>query len=703
MSLFRPGENVERVAEGVRARVIIDGEAYFQALAAAAAVAEEQLLISAWALDPDAVILFDAAGPVRVVDLFARVLELHPRLRINVLAWDMARTMAWGQGGALALDDPRLAGRLRVVYDGGTPLGGSHHQKLVVIDDVVAFCGGLDLAAGRFDTPAHRVVDTRRVSARGGPLPPFHDVMMMVDGEAAAALGQLVRERWWRATGEALPAPGPRAPIWPEGEGIQWSDVRVGISLTDPKAQPPRRQVQTLFVDLIHAAQERLYVENQYLTSRDLALVMEAQLKGTEGPELLIVGPEHPRGPLAGVTVGLARWRLFDRLRRADRHKRLRLMWPVVSRARGVALYVHSKVMIVDDRYVRVGSANLAARSLSADTEADLCLELTRPEDRALATALRRRLVAEHLDVPEARLAEAEDRLGSMVRAVDGLLSGDRTLVPFGVAPEALRGSFAEEAELLYDPPEPFQLPALIEAVLGRGARERLSARLPRGLWSVLALSVGFGLWRVGVVRPDDTIRLAGATIEAIAATWDGWILLAILGGVALSVGLPVALVVTLAAFELGARNGGALAAVSLTLGMTTTWGVGYTLGRRRVQRLVGSALNPIAQAIQRRGRVAFFSLRILPVAPFALVGLVGGAAGAPLSGMLLGSWLGLLPYVALFLGLGASLRRFSISPDPVAFALVLGAVALIRGAQAALSAALDRAAARGATLPEVR
>jgi phosphatidylserine/phosphatidylglycerophosphate/cardiolipin synthase-like enzyme/uncharacterized membrane protein YdjX (TVP38/TMEM64 family) len=703
MSLFRPGENVERVAEGVRARVIIDGEVYFQTLARAAAMAEEQLLITAWALDPEAAILFDAAGRVRVVDLFARLLELHPRLKITVLAWDMARTMAWGQGGALELDDPRLAGRLRVVYDGNTPLGGSHHQKLVVIDDVVAFCGGLDLAAGRFDTPEHRVVDTRRVSAWGGALPPFHDVMIMVDGEAAAALGQLVRERFWRATGEALPTPGPRAPLWPEGEGIEWADVRVGISLTDPKASPPRRQVQALFVDLIQIAQGRLYIENQYLTSRDLALVMEAQLKGTEGPELLIVGPEHPRGPLAGVTVGLARWRLFDRLRRADRHGRLRLMWPVVSRSRGVALYLHSKVMIVDDRYVRVGSANLAARSLSADTEADLCLELTRPEDRALATALRRRLVAEHLDVPEERLAEAEDRLGSMVRAVDSLVGGDRTLAAFGVAPEALRGSFAEEAELLYDPPEPFQLPALIEAVLGRGARERLTARLPRGLWSVVVLTVGFGLWRVGVVRPDDTIRLAGATIEAIATTWDGWLVLALIGGLALSVGLPVAVVVTLAAFELGAKSGAALAAVSLTFAMISTWGVGYTLGRRRAQRLLGSALNPIAQAIQRRGRVAFFSLRILPVAPFALVGLVGGAAGAPVSGMLVGSWLGLLPYVALFLALGAALRRFSLTPDFLAFGLVIGAFALIRGAQTALSTTLDRAAARYSSASEAR
>lgn len=703
MSLFRPGENVERIAEGVRARVIIDGEAYFKALADAAALAEEQLLVTAWALDPDAVILFDAAGPARVVDLFARILELQPRLRISVLAWDKARTMAWGHGGALTLDDPRLAGRLRVVYDGDTPLGGSHHQKLVVIDDVVAFCGGIDPAAGRFDTPGHRVVDPRRVSALGGPLPPFHDVMMMVDGEAAAALGDLVRERWRRATGETLPTPGPRAPIWPEGDGVEWRDVRVGVSLTDPKASPPRRQAQALFVDLIAAARGRLYVENQYLTSRDLAKGLEARLKEPAGPELLIVGPEHPRGPLAGVTVGLARWRLFDRLRRADQHRRLRLMWPVISRARGVALYVHSKVMIVDDRYVRVGSANLAARSLSVDTEADLCLELTRPEDRALATALRRRLIAEHLDVPEARLAEAEDRLGSMLRAVDGLVGGDRTLAPFGVAPEALRGSFAEEAELLYDPPEPFQLPTLIEAVLGRGARERLTARLPRGLWSVLALSLAFGLWRVGVVRPDDTLRLAGATVEAVAATWDGWITLALVGGLALSLGLPVALGVTLAVIDLGVRSGGALAAVSLTLAMGWTWAAGYALGRRRVQRLVGSAVNPIAQAIQRRGRVAFFSLRLLPVAPFALVGLVGGAAGAPLSSTLVGSWLGLLPYVALFLGLGGALRRFTVSPDPVAFALVLGAVALIRGAQTALSDTLDRAAARYARPPEAR
>ncbi|MCK6520629.1 phospholipase D-like domain-containing protein [Myxococcota bacterium] len=703
MSLFRPGINVERVAEGVRARVIIDGEAYFQTLARAAAAAEEQLLVTAWALDPDAPITFDAAGPVRVVDLFARVLELQPRLRICVLAWDKARTMAWGQGGALALDDPRLAGRLRVVYDGHTPLGGSHHQKLVIIDDTLAFCGGIDLAAGRFDTPAHRVVDSRRVNARGGPMPPFHDVMMMVDGEAAAALGQLARERWWRATGEAVTPPSPRAPLWPDGDGVEWADVRVGVTLTDPRSDPPRRQAQALFVDLIHAAERRLYIENQYLTARGLAKELERRLKEGTGPELLIVGPEHPRGPLAGVTVGLARWRLFDGLRRADRHGRLRLMWPVVSRARGVALYVHSKVMIVDDRFVRVGSANLAARSLSADTEADLCLELTRPEDRTLATALRRRLIAEHLNVPEAQLEEAEGRLGSMLRAVDALVGGDRTLVPFGVAPDVLRGSFAEEAELLYDPPEPFQLPALIEAVLGRGARERLTARLPQGLWSVLALSVAFGLWRAGVVRPDDTLRLAGATVEAVAVTWDGWLTLALAAGLALSVGVPVALVVTLCAVELGARGGGALAAVSLTLAMIWTWAAGYALGRRRVQRLVGSAVNPIVHAILRRGRVAFFSLRILPVAPFALVGVVGGAAGAPLSGMLLGSWLGLLPYVALFLALGGALRRFTISPDPLAFALVIGAVALIRGAQAALSDTLDRAAARYATPPEAR
>ena len=93
--------------------------------------------------------------------------------------------------------------RVHFRYDNTHPVGGSHHQKIVVIDDRVAFCGGIDLTCRRWDTCAHARRDAQRVR-QGAPYPPFHDLMMAVEGDAARALGDLVRERWRKATGETL-------------------------------------------------------------------------------------------------------------------------------------------------------------------------------------------------------------------------------------------------------------------------------------------------------------------------------------------------------------------------------------------------------------------------------------------------------------------------------------------------------------------
>ncbi len=71
----------------------------------------------------------------------------------------------------------------------------------MVVDDRVGFSGGFDLSKWRWDTPEHAIDDARRKDPDGKPYPPFHDVQMVVDGDAAKALGQLARERWQRATG----------------------------------------------------------------------------------------------------------------------------------------------------------------------------------------------------------------------------------------------------------------------------------------------------------------------------------------------------------------------------------------------------------------------------------------------------------------------------------------------------------------------
>ncbi|MGH8732975.1 MAG: phospholipase D-like domain-containing protein [Burkholderiales bacterium] len=103
----------------------------------------------------------------------------------------------------------------------------------MVIDDRVAFCGGLDLTARRWDTCDHRPGDERR-KADDTPYPPFHDLMMMVDGEAARALGTLARERWRLATGRQIKPARPGPDSWPPDVEPQVTDAMVAISRTLP-------------------------------------------------------------------------------------------------------------------------------------------------------------------------------------------------------------------------------------------------------------------------------------------------------------------------------------------------------------------------------------------------------------------------------------------------------------------------------------
>ena len=79
------------------------------------------------------------------------------------------------------------------------------------------------------------------------------------------------------------------------------------------------------------------------------------------------------------------------------------------------ATYIHSKLMIVDDRFLTVGSANLTNRSMCVDTELNVSVETDDPGDalgRSIAHA-RQSLIAEHLGVSD---AEAHDAVGSSPR-----------------------------------------------------------------------------------------------------------------------------------------------------------------------------------------------------------------------------------------------------------------------------------------------
>src|SRR5262249_39207159 len=185
--------------------------------------------------------------------------------------------------------------RVRFALDDAVPFGSSQHQKLVVIDDRVAFSGGLDLTIRRWDTPDHAVDNSHRIDPAGKPYRPFHDVQALVEGPAARALGGFARARRMCATGERSQAALAGRQPWPARAGADFPEVDAGIARTQPRydGQEEVREIERLFLDSIAAAEEAIYIENQFLTCTKIAQGLAARL--TENPQLevLIVAPRH--------------------------------------------------------------------------------------------------------------------------------------------------------------------------------------------------------------------------------------------------------------------------------------------------------------------------------------------------------------------------------------------------------------------------
>jgi phosphatidylserine/phosphatidylglycerophosphate/cardiolipin synthase-like enzyme len=325
-------------------------------------------------------------------------LQARPRLHAYLLDWDFSLVFALEREILPVvqlgwLSHPRLTFRL----DAEHPLTGCHHQKIVVVDDAVAFVGGLDLTTSRWDTPAHRADDPSRRLPNGKAYGPFHDVQIAVAGEAAERLGVLARARWQRATGEAIHAPSGASDPWPPDLRPDLLDVDVAIARTDPphERRAAVNEVEALYLDAIAAARRWIYIENQYFTSARVADAMAARLAEPDGPEIVLVVPRICSRWLEERTMGAVRSRLLHALRAADRHGRFRVYHPRLSDAACADLNVHAKVMIVDDALARVGSSNLSNRSMGLDTECDVAVEPRRPSrasgDRRVPRATPRR------------------------------------------------------------------------------------------------------------------------------------------------------------------------------------------------------------------------------------------------------------------------------------------------------------------------
>ncbi|HEY7240552.1 MAG TPA: VTT domain-containing protein [Burkholderiales bacterium] len=649
-SILRPGHNAFAVARAERVSVLIDAEAYFRAFYYAASRAKRSITILGWDFNSQTRLHFDPVpegGPPALLGDFLNYLVRRRRgLHVNVLNWDYP--MVFGTDREF----PPLYGfgwkpsrRVRLRYDDTHPVAGSQHQKVVLIDDALAFVGGIDLTVRRWDSSEHAPDDPRRV-AYGKPYPPFHDLMVALDGEAARALGRIARERWRLATGRTLKATTADHDPWPSALEPDLRGVDVGIARTMPPrgAEPAVREVERLYLDQIASARREIYIENQYFTSPGIAAALESRLAQADGPEVVLVLRLLSHGWLEEATMHVLRTRLIQRLRKADRHGRFHVYYPhIPGLAESCCLDVHSKMMVVDDRELRVGSANLCKRSMGMDTECDVLIESRgQAEVAEVIRGLRERLIAEHLGVASALFREAREKAGSLHGAIDALRGDGRSLRELDDMkewPEALM-SIASVA----DPGEPIALDFLSTDRVSAANQANGHPAWGRLLLFAALIAALAALWRW---TPLAEIASAERVIDwskAFGATWWAPIVVALSYTPACFVMFPRPLITLAAVIAFGPWLGFLYSLVGIVFAAVVTFFAGKRMRRDTVRRLAGPKIERMVGVLRRHGLLAMSLLRLVPLAPFFVVGLVAGAVRLKLWHLAAGTAVGMLP-----------------------------------------------------------
>jgi phosphatidylserine/phosphatidylglycerophosphate/cardiolipin synthase-like enzyme len=381
---------------GCTLEVLIDGAEALPRVAEELRNARSHVHLAGWFVTPDFALVRE---PVRV-ELRELLAELAEQIPVRVLLW---------AGSPLPLFRPDRKDVARVLHalTVGTKIEAvadpkerpmhCHHEKICVIDDRIAFVGGIDLtteSGDRFDSSAH--------PARGEL--GWHDAACLVRGPAVTDVGAHFVRRWHDVTGETLPEPKQQR---------RTGDVEVQVVRTVPEhvyesvAGGDFRILES-YVRALRSAERLVYLENQFLWSSEVVTILLDKVATPPSDEfrLVLLLPANPND--GGDDT---RGQLADLIEADDGAGRVLACTLRALGERGPSpVYVHAKIGIVDDRWLTLGSANLNEHSLFNDTEMNI---VTR--DAELARATRLRLWAEHLERSEREVS------ADPVRVVDEL------------------------------------------------------------------------------------------------------------------------------------------------------------------------------------------------------------------------------------------------------------------------------------------
>jgi phospholipase D1/2 len=496
------------------------------------------------------------------------------------------------------------------------PIGASHHQKIVVVDDRVAFVGGLDFALGRWDSSRHQPDDPRRRDIDSTIPQPYHDVQLMVSGAIAGAIGELARERWRMATGKQLGVPkltGRHDP-WPDDINADLVNAPVGIARTRPKydGQEEVREVERLLSDAIAAARGTIYIENQYFTAQTVGEALARRLGEDDGPEIVVILPQRTVGWLSQNTMDVLRERLLKRLYEIDHHDRLRVYYPHVPGLGTQCINVHAKVVVVDDELLRAGSANFNNRSMGLDTECDLAIE-ARGEARLREgiAALRNRLLAEHLDVAASTVADALAQQRSIIRVIETLGGSGRTLRPFEFCVSEELDALVPDQQIA-DPEMPVDGEQIAREFVADDERTPARRSLIALAGVLIVALLLAATWRWTPLGEWIDLKATFSRLGSLRGEWIAPIIVTFVYLIAGLVVFPVTLLIVATGVAFGASYGFAYALLGAEISALVSYAIGRRLGHNTIRNLSDRWVFRVSRRLARQGLLAIITLRVV-------------------------------------------------------------------------------------------
>lgn len=436
-----------RVHARTRAGIIIDARDYYCALYELAKKAQRSILLLGWQFDSDVPLLRGKDVPsgvdpesVELLPFLDGLCAANPALEVRILAWDHSLWLSLEREVLQKLSfDLRTSKNFYFENDATVSQYGAHHQKVAIIDGRIAFLGSADICQDRWDTSEHDCGNELRVGRGGKPCKPYHEVQAVVTGAAARSLVDLFVQRWADGTGQeldaaSLVADGPEEddPLPPQVTlAMPLADVAIHRQFPHRLGRQPVREVRDLFVSWIDEAERLIYIETQYFTSRAVcdALVERMRAEDRSKLEIVVVLPRKPEALKEELAVGATQVEVLEELAQVARETGHSLgVYNVAGRqsdGTDLFVYVHAKLLVVDDRRLTIGSANLNNRSMSLDSEINLAWSTEDPDDElgGAIEALRHRLLREHCGL---ELAPWFFDARGIVGRLDGLVRAGR-------------------------------------------------------------------------------------------------------------------------------------------------------------------------------------------------------------------------------------------------------------------------------------